>query len=243
MNLIIDIGNSSVKLAVFKENSMLDFTRTHIGDLEGSVKKILTYYPEVKQIILASVTAFDRRGFCSIFNAYNPIFVDSDFDFPFANLYNSTSKLGVDRLALVSAAVFKYPGQNVLVIDAGSCITYDFVDTKADYHGGAISPGLKMRYKALHHQTDRLPLLAPNLPNQIIGNSTEESIHSGVVGGVVQEIEGIISSYRSNFPNLTVILTGGDANFLCKQFKISIFVLSNFLLDGLNFLLEMNSNK
>ena len=243
MNLIIDIGNSSVKLAVFEENSMLDFNRTHIGDLEGSVKKILTYYPKVKQIILASVIAFDRQGFCSIFNAYNPIFVNSDFNFPFTNLYNSTSKLGVDRLALVSAAIFKYPEQNVLVIDAGSCITYDFVDTKADYHGGAISPGLKMRYKALHHQTDRLPLLAPNLPNQIIGNSTEESIHSGVVGGIVQEIEGIISSYRSNFPNLTVILTGGDANFLCKQFKISIFVLSNFLLEGLNFLLEMNSNK
>ena len=243
MNLIIDIGNSSVKLAVFEENSMLDFNRTHIGGLEGSVKKILTYYPKVKQIILASVTAFDRQDFCNIFNAYNPIFVDSDFDYPFANLYNSTSKLGVDRLALVSAAVFKYPEQNVLVIDAGSCITYDFVDTKADYHGGAISPGLKMRYKALHYQTDRLPLLAPNLPNQIIGNSTEESIHYGVVRGVVHEIEGIISSYRSNFPNLTVILTGGDANFLCKQFKISIFVLSNFLLEGLNFLLEMNSNK
>ena len=243
MNLIIDIGNSSVKLAVFEENSILDFNRTHIGDLEGSVQKILTYYPKVKQIILASVTAFDRQGFCSVFNAYNPIFVDYDFDFPFANLYNSTSKLGVDRLALVSAAVFKYPEQNVLVIDAGSCITYDFVDTKADYHGGAISPGLKMRYKALHYQTDRLPLLAPNLPNHIIGNSTEESIHYGVVGGVVHEMEGIISSYRSNFPNLTVILTGGDANFLCKQFKISIFVFSNFLLEGLNFLLEMNSNK
>ena len=149
----------------------------------------------------------------------------------------------MDRLALVSAAVFKYPEQNVLVIDAGSCISYDFVDSKANYHGGAISPGLKMRYKAIHRQTDRLPLLAPNLPNQIVGNSTEECIHSGVVGGVVHEIEGTISYYRSNFPNLIVILTGGDANFLCKQFKISIFVLSNFLLHGLNSLLEMNSNK
>jgi type III pantothenate kinase len=146
-------------------------------------------------------------------------------------------------MALVAAAVCKYPNQNVLIIDAGTCITYDFIDAKSNYCGGAISPGIQMRYKALYENTDRLPLLEPIIPSTFIGNSTQSAIHSGVVFGVVNEIEGVVASYKYKYSDLTVILSGGDANFLCKQFKISIFAFSNFLLEGLNFLLEYNSNK
>ena len=133
--------------------------------------------------------------------------------------------------------------QNVVVIDLGSCLTYDFIDSKRNFHGGGISPGLQMRYKALNEYTDRLPLLDAEIPVSIIGNTTESAIHSGVVFGIINEIEGIVASYDNKYSNLIVILTGGDSNFLLKQLKISIFANSNFLLEGLNFLLEYNSNK
>jgi type III pantothenate kinase len=145
-------------------------------------------------------------------------------------------------LALAAAATQQYPNTNTLIIDAGTCITYDFVDANAHYLGGAISPGLQMRYNALHHQTAQLPLLQPSDTNSYIGSTTDTSIHSGVVHGIVQEIQGVISTYSSDYLDLTVILTGGDANFLLKQFKISIFANSNFLLEGLNFLLDYNTN-
>jgi type III pantothenate kinase len=148
----------------------------------------------------------------------------------------------LDRLALAAAATQQCPNTNTLIIDAGTCITYDFVDANAQYLGGAISPGLQMRYNALHNQTAQLPLLQPSDTNSYIGSTTDTSIHSGVVHGIVQEIQGVISTYSSDYSDLTVILTGGDANFLRKQFKISIFANSNFLLEGLNFLLDYNTN-
>ena len=243
MNLIVDIGNSSVKLAVF-ENQVLTFLyREKANDLERSVLKILNRFPKIEQIFVASVVAFDSSHFSKIFSSYKLLFLNSKIKFPFKNLYQTSETLGPDRVALVSAAVFKYPNQNVLIIDAGTCITYDFLDAKSNYYGGAISPGIKMRYRALHENTGRLPLLEPITPSYFIGDSTQNCIHSGVVFGVVNEIEGVISSYKSNFSDLTVILSGGDSDFLCKQFKISIFAISNFLLEGLNFLLEYNSNK
>ncbi|MGB2316775.1 MAG: type III pantothenate kinase, partial [Flavobacteriaceae bacterium] len=143
---------------------------------------------------------------------------------------------------LAAAATQQYPNTNTLIIDAGTCITYDFVDANSQYLGGAISPGLQMRYNALHNQTAQLPLLQPSDTNSYIGSTTDTSIHSGVVHGIVQEIQGVISTYSSDYLDLTVILTGGDANFLLKQFKISIFANSNFLLEGLNFLLDYNTN-
>ena len=110
------------------------------------------------------------------------------------------------------------------------------------YLGGAISPGLTLRYKALHNLTANLPLLDTKLPEDLIGNSTESSIHSGVVNGILREIDGTINEYKGKFSDLTVILTGGDSDFLSKQLKNTIFANSNFLLEGLNFILEFNSN-
>jgi type III pantothenate kinase len=137
--------------------------------------------------------------------------------------------------------VNKYPNNNVLIIDAGTCITYDFITKKNDYLGGAISPGIRIRYKSLHNLTANLPLLDTNLPETLIGNSTESSIHSGVVFGVIKELDGVIDQYREEHQDLTVILTGGDAKFLSNQLKNSIFANSNFLLEGLNFILDYNS--
>jgi type III pantothenate kinase len=141
---------------------------------------------------------------------------------------------------LVAAAVFKFPNTDVLIIDAGTCITYDFVDAEACYHGGAISPGIKMRYKSLHTFTENLPLLEPDNMNQLIGNSTETSIHSGVINGVINEIDSIIGQYRKKNKDLTVVLTGGDVNFLANKLKNGIFANPNFLIEGLNEILIHN---
>ncbi|MCB0468082.1 MAG: type III pantothenate kinase, partial [Aequorivita sp.] len=135
-----------------------------------------------------------------------------------------------------------YAGKNVLVIDAGTCITYDFLNSKNEYMGGAISPGISLRYKALHTFTEKLPLLEATNPNLFVGNTTATSMHSGVVNGVLYEIDGYISMYRKNYDNLTVILTGGDAHFLRDSIKNDIFANSNFLLEGLNHILEYNEH-
>ena len=141
---------------------------------------------------------------------------------------------------MAAASVFKFSDKNVLVIDAGSCITYDFIDNKGVYYGGAIAPGIEMRYKSLHTFTDKLPLLDVTYPKQLIGDSTEESIHSGIVNGVLIEIEGVIERYKEKNEELTVVLTGGDTNFLAKRLKNSIFANPNFLLEGLNNILNYN---
>jgi type III pantothenate kinase len=117
------------------------------------------------------------------------------------------------------------------------------VNDKSAYFGGAISPGVEMRYKSLHLFTSKLPNLEKNYPNNFIGNNTNESINSGVVNGVVQEIDGVINQYKKKYIDLTVVLTGGDTNFLAKQLKSSIFAHQNFLLEGLNEILIFNKNK
>jgi type III pantothenate kinase len=162
---------------------------------------------------------------------------------PFQNHYKSPETLGVDRIALVSAAVKNYKEHNVLIIDAGTCITYDFINRENKYLGGAISPGIRLRYQSLNNLTANLPLIKTKMPQNVIGNTTEESIHSGIINGIINEIEGTISRYDEKYKDLTVILTGGDANFLSKRLKSSIFANSNFLLEGLNYILEFNTNK
>ena len=168
--------------------------------------------------------------------------VSTSMSLPFKNLYETPKTLGLDRIALIAAAADQYKKENVLVIDAGTCITYDFLNSKNEYLGGAISLGLTIRYEALHNLTAKLPLLKPDDSNFFIGNSTESSIHSGVINGLVNEIDGIIQQYQSTYKDLTIILTGGDTNFLSKRLKSSIFANSNFLLEGLNHLLKINTD-
>jgi len=242
MNLIIDIGNTATKLAVFQLDKILEVQAVPTKGMVSEVEKIIEKHPEIIQGVLSSVVFLEPSAINSLLKLLPIKVLESSFRMPFNNCYETPHSLGVDRLALMAAAVKHHPKTNVLVIDAGSCITYDFIDAEQNYLGGAISPGLQMRYKSLKAFTSNLPLLDKITPNQRIGNSTEASIHSGVVHGVAHEIEGTIEDYQNKYSDLTVILTGGDADFLCKQFKISIFANSNFLLEGLNFLLEFNSN-
>jgi type III pantothenate kinase len=172
----------------------------------------------------------------------NVHFISHKDPFPFTNCYATPQTLGIDRLVLASGASLQFPNQNRLVIDVGTCVTYDFIDENNNYLGGAISPGLRLRYEALHRFTAKLPLLSIDSSEQFIGKSTSESIHSGVINGLVYEIDGFIEEYRKRFTDVVVVLTGGDTELLSTRLKNDSFVNANFLLESLNyvFLYMMN---
>jgi type III pantothenate kinase len=242
MNLIIDAGNTRIKVAVFEQSTLIELVVIDKKRFLSEIKKIVKKH-EIFTAILSSVTILSEKKIEKFKKTLNLIILSSATDVPFINLYETPKTLGVDRIALVSGAVKKFPNKNVLIIDAGTCITFDFVNDKSTYFGGAISLGVEMRYKALHAFTSKLPILEKNYPKIFIGSNTIESINSGVVNGVIQEIEGVINQYKKKFINLTVVLTGGDTNFLAKQLKSSIFAHQNFLLEGLNEILIFNKNK
>lgn len=242
MNLAIDAGNTHVKLGVFVRGKLKHVQRVPREDFTTAVKEVFGAYPGISHAILASVGPPDERihELVSVFCQVH--LVSPDTRVPYKNAYATTQTLGADRMALATAAFYHEEKKNTLVIDAGSCITYDLVNDIGEYMGGAISPGLRMRYRALHTFTARLPLLEPEAPLALIGNATETSIHSGVVNGLCMELDGMIDRYKSGFRDLTVILTGGDAQFLSERLKNTIFAHSNFLLEGLNQLLEYNKS-
>jgi type III pantothenate kinase len=242
MNLIIDIGNTSTKLAVFQRDKVLIAKTVEGFSLVIEVENLLKQFTEIKRGFVSSVGFLSEDELKTLEKRLPMTVLNSTLKLPFKVHYKTPNSLGADRLALMAAAATQYSGKNVLVIDAGSCITYDFIDSKKNYLGGAIAPGIQMRYKSLGDFTSSLPTLQKIVPKNSIGNSTHGSIHSGVINGVLYEIEGTVNEYQNKYPDLTVILTGGDADFLCKQLKISIFANSDFLLEGLNFLLEYNSN-
>ncbi|MBU2939175.1 type III pantothenate kinase [Lacinutrix sp. C3R15] len=242
MNLIIDVGNSFVKLAVFKQDKIIDSYKVRSKDVLKTLRLIRKEYKNIDKTIFSSVGKLKKTDLTYLEKYYKTIILSHETKVPFKNLYGTPKTLGIDRIALVSASVQQYSNKNVLIIDAGTCITFDFITNKNQYVGGAISPGIRMRYDALHHFTANLPLLKTEMPKNIIGDSTTSAMHSGVIKGVLHEIDGAIQEYKSKYPDLTVILTGGDTKFLSKQLKSSIFANSNFLLEGLNFILQYNTH-
>ncbi len=242
MNLIIDVGNTYVKLACFSKHKLIFKSKAKLKELVAEVSKLKKEYPRLKRAIVSTVGGLKKSQINAMKQELELLELTHHTLVPFKNSYETPETLGIDRIALVSASVFHYPDKNVLIIDAGTCITYDFITTKNEYLGGAISPGIRMRYKGLNNLTANLPLLDTQKPDVIVGTSTQSAMHSGVVNGVVAEIDGLIGSYLEKYSDLTVILTGGDANFLSEQLKSSIFANSNFLLEGLNYILEFNSN-
>ncbi len=240
MNLVIDVGNSFVKLAVFDDGNIVFTKRIKTIHLKERIVQLKKQYKPIKNAIISSVGKLETKDVEYICAHFNVLILSAKTKVPFLNIYKTPNTLGIDRIGLVSASVKQYPKKNRLIIDAGTCITYDFVTSENEYLGGAISPGIRMRYESLHTLTANLPLLETEIPETITGASTEESIHSGVVNGVLKEMDGVIEDYEQKYSDLTVILTGGDANFLSKQLKSSIFANSNFLLEGLNYILQFN---
>ena len=136
-----------------------------------------------------------------------------------------------------------FPNEPVLIVDIGTCMTFDFVDANTIYRGGAISPGIQMRLKALNEFTGNLPLVALQEPKDLIGRNTKESILSGVVNGMLKELDGIIDAYKFRYPGMKIILTGGDLTLFDKKLKNSIFADADVLLKGMYFILKQNANK
>ncbi|WP_062054420.1 type III pantothenate kinase [Aquimarina longa] len=243
MNLVIDVGNTYTKLGVFEFSKIIYKNSIKQYEFKEAIQLIKEEYPLITNAVISSVSNLNNDQIGYVKTLFETLVVNFLVKMPFKNMYETPTTLGIDRLGLVAAAVGQYPNKNVLVIDAGTCVTYDFKNQKEEYLGGAISPGIRLRYESLNNYTAKLPLLEIEDPENYIGKSTEQAIHSGIIFGILYEIDGVIDQYCNIYPDLTVILTGGDAHFLSKRLKNSIFATSNFLLEGLNYILAFNNNK
>ncbi len=237
-HLIIDCGNTRVKIAVFLANVIIA-SYTH---QELKVEDIEVIHKEYQPVhcILASVVEIPTAVQSYLSTHFHYIQLSWQTPMPITNAYQTPETLGLDRLAAANAAFATFTGQDVLIFDAGTCLTFDFIDKQGKYHGGGISPGINMRFKALHTFTQRLPLVKHQNFEGLSGTSTETSILSGVHNGIVAEVEGIIGKYKNEFTDLKVVVTGGDANFFAKKLKSNIFASPNFVLMGLNVILNFN---
>src|SRR5690606_37427251 len=219
MIICIDVGNTRTKVAVYENGTLQQLVITNNEKLIKNISKQIQGIENCVDIILSSVGNLPSEVIENLKKLGNLIIVTHETPIPFQNLYATPTTLGIDRIVLAAGATLKFPNQNRLVIDAGTCITFDFIDSDNQYLGGAISPGLSLRLKALHNYTAKLPLLEAAYPEKFIGNSTNQSILSGVVNGISHEINGFIGQYIESYKDLTIILTGGDAIFLAKNIK------------------------
>lgn len=238
MNICIDIGNTNAKLGFFSKNELLE-VKQNVAD-RGIIKIIKEHNPA--QVIIASV----RKGIGNIVDRSskisNTLVLNHMTPIPFTSLYNTPQTLGVDRIAGVVGSGFLHKNKNCLIIDMGTCITYDFIDKSGSYHGGGISPGVEMKLKAMHKFTSKLPVVAAKDQPDLIGKTTKECMLSGAVNGTIAELEGIIDRYRQFFNDLTIIFCGGDAIFFESKIKDHIFAVPNLVLIGLNQILSFNLN-
>lgn len=241
MQLVIDIGNTRVKVGLFEKNELIQhfiFESTN----ELIARKLFEKY-SIENCLIASVINEIESFISEIKIKTNVIVFTNETPIPIKNLYQSAHTLGSDRLAAAIGGNASTPNENILVIDAGTCIKYNFVNSNNEYIGGGISPGLQMRFKALHTFTARLPLLKVDENfNSLIGKTSEESILSGVELGAFNEVKGFIEEYNSQFNNLKVFLTGGDTEFFAKRLKNRIFADQNLILKGLNSILSHTIN-
>jgi type III pantothenate kinase len=237
-NIVCDLGNTLCKLAIFEESNII--VRSQFENLsETQLKEFMAQY-KLDGSIISSVINQDSFINDRLSKEKKFINLSKNTKLPIVINYKTPETLGNDRIANAVAANSLFPDADVLVIDCGTCIKYDFVNERNIYQGGAISPGLKMRYKALHEYTQKLPLIEDGENFSLIGKSTVESITSGVMNGMISEMEGFINRYYNNYKNLTVILTGGDLTYFEKAFKKPIFAHSFLTLLGLNEILLFN---
>jgi len=239
--LVLDFGNTLKKIAVFQGDHQVDY-RTSEGDVVGAVEELKKQYPLIQSAILSSVVKIDLHTMTYLKINFRFILFDHQLPIPIENKYQSPETLGRDRIAAAVGAYLLFPNKNVLVVDAGSSITYEMLTKESAYLGGAISPGLNMRAKALNTFTDLLPLVECSKDVALIGIDTDTSLKSGVVNGAIAEVNGMITSFSEEFDNLQIILTGGDAYYFEKRLNYDIFASGNLVLKGLNYILDYNEH-
>lgn len=240
MNLIVDIGNTFVKLFVFDGNKLVQFSQAKTKE-PLKINQLIEQLRDTEHAIISAVAdipdVFNQLG---QYISGRLIFLDHQTPIPVRNLYKTPESLGRDRLAAIVGANNIYKHQNVLAIDAGTALTFDFINRKGEFTGGNISPGLSMRFQALNHFTKKLPLVDPSDNHPFWGTTTHEAIVAGVQNGIIFETDAYIDDFRRKFDDLKVILTGGDTFFFAHKLKNTIFAEPNLVAIGLNRILQYN---
>jgi len=238
MNLILDFGNTYKKIAVVSRGKIVYLTaqmRVEVKDIVEIEKKY-----EIKNAILSSVVNDTEEIENYLENKYTFIKLSKKTKLPIQNAYETKNTLGSDRLACAVAAYDVFPNENVLVLQLGTCLTADFITKEGVYLGGSISPGMNMRFQALHHFSAKLPLIEHQNIRSVVGKSTKKSILSGVFYGLVAECNYLIDYYKENYGSIRVILTGGDAKKFKHTIKNKTVALDGFVIFGLNAILQHN---
>ena len=236
MNLVIDSGNTRFKAATF---SGVQLEQKYSFSNEEELKAFLIHQT-FNHAIVSSVS-LDGTEMLRWINASNKFLLTPLLPLPIHIRYETPETLGVDRIAAVCGGMDLFRDRDLLVIDAGTCITYDLIDRHQNYHGGAISPGISMRFEALHTFTERLPLVSKTGDFKLVGGSTEACIRSGVLNGALAEMDGIVANYQQLYPDLGVVLCGGDSFFFENKLKHTIFAAPDLVLSGLNRILLHNA--
>ncbi len=230
IKLVIDQGNTNTKIALFKKSKII---KKAILNNEAD---IVSWEKEAFSTIISLVG--DQSSLLSFFKK-KVLKLDHETKIPIINNYKTPKTLGTDRLAAVVGATKLFPNNNILVIDAGTCITFDLLKNNV-YFGGSITSGINMRYNSLKNNTFNLPIVNEISKVELVGDSTNNSIKSGVLNGLLCEIDGMIADYKHKYSDLKVVITGGDCMFFDKGLKNSIFVDQDLVLKGLNEILDFN---
>jgi len=239
MNLIVDIGNTNAKLAVFSGDEVVVSETVEYSKVMDVLHGYMHNF-SIKKSILSNVGSKIEGLADFLNNNFFHIKLSYKTKLPIIINYNSPETLGVDRMALAVAGHSASSDNGCLVIDMGSCITYDFITSEGVYEGGAISPGLSMRFKAMHNFTESLPLVSFRESQSIIGKSTEMSLVNGVVHGITAEIDSYIDRLINDVGNISIFISGGDQGYFVNKLKNSIFADQKILLRGLNEILNYN---
>lgn len=242
MNLVFDLGNTKFKVGIFEKSTLHSSYSISYDNIEELIA--LTSSIKIDKIALSSVKNIPKE-LQEIINGYDKevYYFSNDSTFPIDIEYKTPQTLGHDRICNVIAAHALYPKSDILVVDLGTCNKYDFITKEGKYLGGAISPGFKMRFDSMNHYTDQLPLLDPVISEHFIGDSTNNSMISGVYFGIIGEIKQFIRQYDSHFRDIEVIITGGFARHFEKDLKNHIFAHPYLTLIGLNIILNFQEER
>ncbi len=240
--IIIDSGNSLIKAYVFEKEKIIFQKILKKETLNQELLGLKMRFPSIRRGIISDVSGIIIKD--EIEQYWNNAWFlncNNNLKLPFTTKYTTLNTLGSDRIALLSGATLEDKNATKLILDLGSCITYDILDQYNVHQGGAISPGYEMRYQILKNQTGQLPDLKMQYPNNLWGKTTDQSIHSGIHFGIQQEITHRIEKAKTQFHPLKVIGTGGNINRIDYVIKNKIFVNPLLIAEGLNYLLELNS--
>jgi type III pantothenate kinase len=235
----LDFGNTRLKAAVFKGDQLI--TTIVLEDPLNQIRSLINeYQPEVS--VLSSVIHHDPEIENLLSTSSKLIQLHHRLKLPFSIPVGKPETVGADRLAIAAAAVFLFPGSNILAIGLGSCITYNFINQAAELVGGAISPGMEMRFRSMHEFTAKLPLVVGDWNVPLIGYDTKTNLQSGVVLGIAKELDGFIDAYREKFGNFNAVLTGGDLGILEPHLKNKIFADPHLIFKGLYAISQINAS-